>query len=133
MNRDTANEPRGVIAMVGDAVGQAAELIQLEFRLARTEIAEKLTALRAGLALIVVGVILMTASLFLLLQSAVHLLVQAGLSPTVATLIVALACVLVGFLFISSGRKHLEPEALAPKRTMNELARDSALIKEKLT
>lgn len=133
MNRDTANKPRGVIAMVGDAVGQAAELIQLEFRLARTEVAEKLESLRSGLALIVVGVVMMTAALFLLLQTAVFLLVQAGLSPTVATLIVALACVLVGFIFISSGRKHLEPGMLAPKRTMNELARDSALIKEKLT
>jgi hypothetical protein len=128
-----STESRGVLSVVSDAVSQAADLIQLEFRLARAELAEKAVELKAGLALIVAGVVLLTATLFLLLQTAVVVLVEAGLSPPLATLLVAAACALVGIILISNGRKHLEPEALAPKRTMNELTRDSALVKEKLT
>lgn len=126
-------EPRGVFSVVTDAVSQAADLIQLEFRLARAELAEKLVELKAGLALIVTGAILLTATLFLLLQTAVIALVQAGLSPALATLIVAAVCAAAGIIMIANGRKHFEPEALAPKRTMNELTRDGALVKEKLT
>jgi membrane protein implicated in regulation of membrane protease activity len=126
-------EPRGVLSVVSDAFSQAADLVQLEFRLARAELGEKALELKAGLALIVAGAILLTATLFLLLQAAVVVLVQAGVSPALATLIVAAVCALVGFILIASGRKHLEPVALAPQRTLNELTRDSALVKEKLT
>jgi len=128
-----STEPRGVLSVVTDAVRQAANLIQLEFRLARAELAEKAIELKAGLALVVAGAVLLTATLFLLLQAAVAVLVEAGLSPPLATLLVAAACAAAGIILISSARKHLEPEALAPKRIMNELARDSALAKEKLT
>jgi hypothetical protein len=126
-------EPRGVVAVVSDALGQAADLIQLEFRLARAELAEKALALKAGLVLIVAGTILMTATLFLLLQTAVVVLVDMGLSFAAATLIVAAGCALGGIVLITSGRKHLDPEALAPNRTLNELTRDGALVKEKLS
>ena len=122
-----STEPRGVLSVVTDAVRQAANLIQLEFRLARAELAEKAIELKAGLALVVAGAVLLTATLFLLLQAAVAVLVEAGLSPPLATLLVAAACAAAGIILTSSARKHLEPEALAPKRIMNELTRDSAL------
>ena len=126
-------DPRGVVAVVSDAVSQAADLIQIEFRLARAELAEKALEFKAGLALIMAGAILMTATLFMLLQAAVVVLIGMGLSVVAATLIVAAGCALGGIILITSGRKHLEPEALAPKRTMNELTRDGALVKEKLS
>lgn len=126
-------EPRGVVAVVSDALGQAADLVQLEFRLARAELAEKAVALKAGLALILAGAVLMTATLFLLLQAAVVVLIGLGLSAVAATLIVAAGSALGAIILITSGRKHFEPEALAPTRTLNELTRDGALVKEKLS
>jgi len=123
----------GILHAVTETIARATDLVQLEFRLFRAELAEKLTQVRAGLALILAGAVLVTASLFLLLQSIVIALVQAGMSPAAATLLVAVACIAVGFVLISGGRKKLDADNLVPDRTVNDLRRDSTLVKEKLT
>ena len=60
-------------------------------------------------------------------------LVAAGLSPLAATLLVAAGTAAAGFGLVASGRKQLDPENLAPNRTFNDLQRDGALVKEKLS
>ena len=61
----------GVFHAVGDTIGRATELIQIEFRLAKAELAEKAARAGAGLSLVMVGAVLLTAALFLLLQAIV--------------------------------------------------------------
>jgi len=85
------------------------------------------------MSLILTGAILITAALFLLLQAAVLALVQAGMSPAGATLLVAAACIAAGFAFVITGRKQVDGDALTPDRTIRGLQRDTALVKEKLT
>jgi hypothetical protein len=111
----------GVFHAVGETIGRATELIQIEFRLAKAELAEKAARAGAGLSLVMVGAILATAALFLLLQ------------PVAATLLVAVATMAIGFGFVMTGRKQLSAEALIPDRTLNDIQRDTALVKEKLT
>jgi len=123
----------GVFHAVGDTIARATELVQLEFRLFRVELAEKAERLRTSAALILVGAILMTAALFLLLQAAVLVLVQAGMSPAGATLLVAAASIAIGLAFVMSGRKQLDADGLTPRRTLDDIQRDSALVKEKLS
>jgi hypothetical protein len=127
------NTYRNVIDVATDAVAKAADLVQLEFRLARAELAEKAMALRSGLAFIAAGAVFMTGALFLLLQAAVVGLIEAGVAPTLATLLVAAACVAAGFALIASGRSRLDSDALTPDRTVRQLSRDTAMVKEKLT
>jgi hypothetical protein len=127
------NTPRNVIDAATDTVARAADLIQLEFRLARAELAEKALALRSGLAFIAAGAVFMAGALFLLLQAAVVGLIEAGVSPTLATLIVAVACIAAGFALIASGRSRLDSDALTPERTVRQISRDTAMVKEKLT
>src|SRR5436305_587937 len=79
------------------------------------------------------GAVLVTAALFLLLQAAVLGLVQGGMSPAGATLLVAAACIAAGLVFVVSGRKQLDGDMLTPDRTIHGIQRDSALVKEKLT
>jgi uncharacterized membrane protein YqjE len=123
----------GVFHAVGETIGRATELVQIEFRLAKAELAEKAARAGAGLSLVMVGAILLSAALFLLLQSIVLGLIAAGMSPVGATLLVSVATIAIGLGFVMTGRKQLSAEALVPDRTLNDIQRDTALVKEKLT
>lgn len=123
----------GVFQAVGETIGRATDLIQIEFRLAKAELAEKAARAGAGLSLVMAGAILLTAALFLLLQAIVLGLIAAGMSAVAATLLVAVATIGIGFGFLMTGRKQLGAEALFPDRTLNDIQRDTALVKEKLT
>lgn len=123
----------GVFTAVGDTIARATDLIQIEFRLAKAELTEKAAKAGAGLALIMVGAVLATAALFLFLQAIVLGLIRLGLSPLAATVVVAVVTMGVGIAFAITGRKQLTAEALVPDRTLNDIKRDSAMVKEKLT
>jgi hypothetical protein len=126
------DEP-GLFHALSDTISRATELVQLEFRVFRAELEEKTTRIKAGVSLILIGAILVTAALFLLLQAVVLVLVQAGLSPAGATVLVAGACIAIGLAFVVTGRKQVDGDALAPDRTIRGLQRDTRLVKEKLT
>ncbi len=123
----------GVFQAVGETIGRATELIQIEFRLAKAELSEKAERAGGGLALILIGAVLVIPALFLLLQSIVLGLIAMGMSPVGATLLVAVVTIAVGLGFVMTGRKQLTAEALVPDRTLNDIRRDGALVKEKLT
>jgi len=123
----------GVFQAVGETIGRATELIQIEFRLAKAELTEKAARVGAGIGLLMVGAVLMAAALFLLLQAIVLGLVAAGLSPVVATLIVAAVTIAIGLGFVMTGRKQITAQALVPDRTINDIKRDTAMVKEKMT
>jgi hypothetical protein len=126
------DEP-GLFHALSDTISRATELVQLEFRVFKAEIDEKMVRVKAGLALILAGAVLVTAALFLLLQAVVMALVVRGMSPAGATLLVAAASIAAGFAFIVGGRKQLDGDALTPDRSLRGLQRDSALVKEKLS
>lgn len=114
-------------------MAQAADLIRVEFRLARAELAAKMASLRMGAALVVAGAVFLSGALLLLLQWAVVTLVEAGLPASTATCVVAVACSLVGLVLILAGRHKFSPGAVLPERTLNQIARDGAMAKEKLS
>jgi len=126
------DEP-GLFHALSDTISRATDLVQLEFRVFKAELAEKAVHIKSGLALIVAGAILVTAALFLLLQAAVLALVQSGMSPAGATLLVGAACIAAGFAFIVAGRQQVDGDGLVPDRTIHGLQRDTRLVKEKLT
>jgi hypothetical protein len=128
-----ADNGPGVFHAVGDTVARATDLIQIEFRLFKAELAEKTVRIRAGLALILAGAVLLTAALFLLLQTIVLALITAGMSAVAATLLVAAATIAIGLALMMSGRKQLEADTLVPDRTLTDIQRDTVLVKEKLS
>jgi Putative Actinobacterial Holin-X, holin superfamily III len=123
----------GVVTLATAAFSQTADLLQTEFRLAKAEFAEKMTALRAGLIMILVGAIFLIAALGMLLQALVALLINAGASPSVAILVVAGGAAVVGLVLFVMGQKRLDPDELSPDRTLNSLSRDSRMVKETLS
>ena len=128
-----SDHPRSVLGVAGEAMAQTADLIRVEFRLARAELAEKVTSLRTGAAFVVAGAVFLGGALLLLLQWGVVALVEAGLSASMATFVVAMACCLLGSGLIFAGRRKLDPGSVLPERTLNQIARDGAMAKEKLS
>jgi Putative Actinobacterial Holin-X, holin superfamily III len=123
----------GVVTLLTAAFAQSADLLQAEFRLARAELSEKLAALRLGLVMIAVGAILLIVSLGMLLQALVSALIEAGLSPPLAILLVAGGTAVVGLVLFLMGQKRLSPETLTPDRTVHSLSQDSRMLKETLS
>jgi uncharacterized membrane protein YqjE len=123
----------GVITLATAAVSQTADLVQTEFRLARAELAEKMSTLRGALVMMVLGAIFLIAALGMILQALVSVLINAGLSPPVAILLVAGGAAVVGLVLFLVGQKRLHPAELTPDRTLDALSRDSRMVKETLT
>ena len=128
----TPDQPT-VFHAIGETVARASELIQLEIQLAKAELAEKSVHLKAGLATIIIGSVIFTVGLFLFAQALVVLLMGLGLSVLAATLIVVAVFAGGGIALIASGRKELDAGTLTPQRTLDDLQRDRALVKEKLS
>ena len=123
----------GVVTLTTAALSQTADLLQTEFRLARVELAEKMGALRAGLIMIVLGTIFLIAALGMVLQALVGILINAGVSPPLAILLVAGGAAVIGIVLFLMGQSRLQPAELSPDRTLNSLSRDSRMVKETLT
>ena len=133
MTPDQSTGQPTVFQAVAEAVARASELMRLEIRLAKAEMAEKSVHLQAGLATILIGAVLFTVGLFMFAQMLVVLLIGLGLSAFAATLIVAAIFAGGGLILIAGGRKELDAGTLTPQRTLDDLARDSVLVKEKLS
>ena len=131
------NPLKNMAVLASDAVAQASNLVQLEFRLARTEmqeiIQERVKVWGAGAALVLAGAVFAGVGLLLLLQALVIALVAAGVPAVYATLIVAIGCIVLAAILVTIGRKQLSAGQLAPERTLDQLARDKDMVKEKLS
>jgi pilus assembly protein TadC len=128
----TPDQPT-VFQAVAETVARASELMRLEIRLAKAELAEKSVHLKAGLATILIGSVLFIVGLFLFAQALVLLLIRSGLSPLAADLIVAAVFAGGGLALVYGGRKELDTGTLAPQRALDDLERDRILVKEKLS
>lgn len=123
----------GVVTLATAAFSQTADLIQAEFRLARAELAEKMSAVKGGLVMILLGAIFLIASLGMILQALVSVLIASGVSPPAAILLVAGGAAVLGLVLFLVGQKRLDPAELSPDRTINSLSRDSRMVKENLS
>jgi len=123
----------GVVTLLSAAIGQSADLVHTEFRLARAEISEKLAAMRVGLVLMVLGAIFLIVALGMVLQALVSVLIASGMSAPAAILLVAGGSAAVGLVLFLMGQKRLTPEELMPDRTLNSLSRDGRMMKESVT
>lgn len=133
---NTTERP-GVVALVTDALGRSADLIQTEIRLARVELGEKAEALRtslvSGIVMMLVGTVFIIGALILVLQALVAALIESGVTPAVAILIVAGGSALGGIIVLMAGKKTLGAVDPTPTRTIASLQNDARMAKENLT
>lgn len=125
---------RGVPDVIADLIKEFSTLLRREMRLARTEVSEKVTLAGVGLGLVVAAVGLAVAGLVILLQAGVAALVlQAGLQPWQAAVIVGVATLIVAAILAAIGMSRLKAQNLAPRKTVGQLQRDAAVAKMQVT
>ena len=108
-----------------DLIGQVTTLIRKEGQLARAEISEKATRALIGVAMILLGAMLLIPALVILLQAAVMGLIGNGTDPTAAALIVGGAIFVVGMVLGLIGWSRVNSGSLVPDKTIDQLKRDA--------
>jgi VIT1/CCC1 family predicted Fe2+/Mn2+ transporter len=122
---DAQRDERSLGQLFGDLSRQLSTLVRQEIDLARTEVTTKASAATRDAALMGVGGALAYAGLLVLLGAAVLLLVEVGLDPWLAALIVGVVVAAIGGFLAMRGRDGLQNADLAPKRTIETLKDDA--------
>ena len=125
-----ADQTRSIGGLLGDAFRQGSALLKTEMLLARSEISENVSRGLAGLVFLIFGAVFLIGSLNVLLVACVTALVDAGLSGPIASLIVAAATAILGFVLVRVGMNRMKVSALVPDRTAEQLRQDAALVQE---
>jgi hypothetical protein len=123
-------DQRGVAELVGDAVNQFTKLIRNEMAIARAELTAKAMEAALGAGLLLGGALLLIPAMVLLLMALAAWLSELGLSNSVANLIAGIVGLLISGVLAYFGKSKLTPEHLKPKRTLSEIDRDIAAVKD---
>ena len=113
-----------------DMLRHFSSLMQGELALARAELGQNLSRAGVGVVLFVVAALLALVALNVLASALVAYLATTGLSVGLAALIVGGVLLLGAAIFAFAGKARLSADALAPKRTVKNLARDVESITE---
>ncbi len=108
------------------------ELFTKELALAKAEMQQSLTTLKAGIAAVAGGAIVLLAGFIILLMAAVY-----GLGTVMqlwlAALIVGGITVIAGFIMLQSGKKQFEPSHFTPDRTLHAMQQDKEALERKVS
>lgn len=122
---------RPVADIIGDLFTQTGNLFQKETQLARAEMSENVASVGRGLGLVVGGAVLLIPGLTILLQAAVAALAEnERLSSAWSALIVGGVTLIVGLILLMSGSGSLRADRLAPRRSIQQLRRDAAVVQQ---
>ena len=116
--------------LVGDALSQMNVLMRGELSLMRAELAENAERAAVALGLLAGAAILALTALQVLAGAVVAGLAELGLGPGWAALIVGSVIALIGFAMAVKGLNDLKASSLAPSRTIENVKRDAAKLKE---
>ena len=117
---------------ISNVVGDLVDLFQIEMRLARAELSEKIaTKLQAGIWISVAGILALIAGL-LIVQAIVLGIASYGIALHWSCLIVAGVLGLIALMSFFKGRSGAKEE-LAPTRTINQVKQDIATAKEQMS
>jgi fatty acid desaturase len=129
---DVQRDDRSLGQLFGDLSRQLSTLVRKEIQLARTEMTTTVTTVGRDAAMIGAGGALAYAALLVALVAVALLLVEIGLAPWLAFLIVAVVVGIVAAVLIQRGRTELQHADLAPKQTIETLKEDAEWAKEQV-
>jgi hypothetical protein len=112
-----------------DLVAQVTALVRKEAQLARAEISEKASRAFAGMALMLVGAVLLIPGLTIFLQAAMAGLVENGMEASMASAIVGGAALILGIVLALIGWSRVNPASLVPDKTIDQLQRDASMAR----
>ena len=116
------------VALLRRLTREVPELFTKELALAKAELQQSLTTLKAGIAAVAGGAVVLLAGLIILLMAAVY-----GLATMIqlwlAALIVGGVTLIIGFIMLQSGKKQFEPSHFTPDRTLHAVHQDKEALK----
>lgn len=113
-----------------DALRHLSALLQNELTLAKAELRENISRAGTGIAFLVIAALLALVALNVLASALVAWIAASGLSVGLSALIVGGAVLTVAGILAIAGRTRLSPDALTPDRTVANVKRDVATLKE---
>lgn len=128
MSEFSTNKSAGDI--LSDAMNNVSGLVRSEVDLARAEISENVTRAGVAVGLIAGAAIIALVALNVLAAALVAALTEVGLDAGWSALIVGASLGLLAFVMITKGVNDLKLSSLAPKRTVKNVQRDAAAIKD---
>jgi len=126
------NYGRSVPEIFTDVVSQLSALLRKEGQLARAEISDNISKAGTGLALVVVGAVLLIPALVVLLQAVVLALEDQGFSTTAAAALAGGVALALGLILLLVGMRRLKPEAMIPHRTIHQLQQDASVAQDQM-
>lgn len=126
----TRESSRPIVSLMTHVASDLAYLVQTEFRLARAELGEKMSAASdAGIYLAFGGAVALGGFIALLFDIA-SWINAAGLSYPWSLLIVAVVALVIGAALAMVGANRLKGSALVPSRTLDQMREDYVVAKE---
>lgn len=129
---DTRSDDRSLGQLFGDLSRQLSTLIRQEITLARTEMTSRIGSAGRGAAMVGVGGALAYAGLLVFLAAVALVLIEAGITPWLAVLIVAIVTLAIGGALAAYGRSEIARTDLTPRRTIETIQDDAEWAKERI-
>lgn len=125
-----SNENKSAGGILSDAMQNVSGLVRNEVDLARAEVSENVTRAGVALGMIAASAIVALVALNVLVAAVVAALTEAGLDAGWAALIVGALLGVLAYVLLNKGTNDLKLSSLAPTRTVKNVKRDAAAVKE---
>ncbi|MBC3361877.1 phage holin family protein [Pseudomonas sp. SWRI154] len=127
----TASEnDASVMGLLRQLTHEVPSLFTKELALAKAEFQASLNSLKAGIAGVAGGAMVLLAGFIILLMAVVYGL-STMMAPWLAALIVGVVAMIIGFVMVQSGKKQFEPSHFKPDRTLDALNKDQEALRRK--
>ncbi|MCX7567715.1 phage holin family protein [Sulfitobacter sp. F26169L] len=128
MSDHNTNKSAG--GLLQDALQNVSGMVRNEVDLARAEVSENINKAGVAVGLIAGAAIIALVALNVLAAALVAALTEAGIDAGWSALIVGALLGLLAYLLINKGINDLKLSSLAPTRTVKNVQRDAAAVKE---
>src|SRR5947209_14372714 len=115
---------RPIVSVMTQVASDLAYLVQTEFRLARAEMSEKLSAASNAGVYLGLGAVIALAGLIVLLFDIARWITVAGLASEWSLLIVAVVTLAIGAALAMAGVGRMRTSGLTPTRTLEQVRED---------
>lgn len=123
---------KSVSELVSEALQQFSWLVRSEVDLLRAEVSEKAGQAMRGGTMLGLAAAFALPSLTVLMLALAAFLVEMGLAASLSCLITAVVGLVIAGVLARVGIGRLRADLLVPNRTINQLRRDAATMKEHL-
>lgn len=122
---------RPIAVLIAELANELRRLLRLEAALFKAELAEKMRRVGRGVVAVGIGIVFALGGWMALLATAAIALAIV-LPAWLAALIVGVVALLIGVVMLYLGKRWLDAQALAPRRTLNSLREDEAWRRERV-